>query len=222
MTCSVDGCERIVKARGLCKNHYKKWQLDTTLIYCSVDKCDGAVEAHGLCSKHYKRWLKYGDPLTILKAEDGAQKEFIEMALNHQDKEECLFWPYGKCNGYAVHGGGRIVGSSRFVCRVICEHIKGPPPTTKHEACHNCGKGHLGCVNPHHLRWDTHTNNMADKIIHSTTNRGEQSGMAVLTWEKVREIRSMQGKLSGPKVSTIFGVSNVTIYDIWNGKRWKE
>jgi hypothetical protein len=47
------------------------------------------------------------------------------------------------------------------------------------EACHGDGdsaNNRLG-----NLRWDTPTNNHADKILHGTTNRGERSGTAKLT-----------------------------------------
>jgi hypothetical protein len=191
------------------------------MTMCSVEGCDRTSVTRGWCCKHYERWQKHGDPLIIVKATNGAPQEFIEMALSYQDKEACLYWPYARNKGYAIFGESSAKGV-RSVSRYICERLCGSPPAPKHEACHNCGNGHLGCVNPHHLRWDTRIGNMGDKAIHGTHNKGEQHNMAKLTWDKVREIRSMQGKLSQREVGSIFGVSQFTVSTIWSGKAWKE
>jgi hypothetical protein len=53
----------------------------------------------------------------------------------------------------------------RLLTRLICEEAYGPPPTLKHEAVHDTPNGCIGtrCVNPAHLRWATHSENMMDK-----------------------------------------------------------
>jgi hypothetical protein len=53
----------------------------------------------------------------------------------------------------------------RFVARLLCEEIYGPPPTSKHQAAHNTPNGCVGglCVNGGHLRWATNQENMQDK-----------------------------------------------------------
>lgn len=193
------------------------------MVICSVEGCDRVVLARGWCTRHYTRWLRYGDPLAVLlvRAEHGAPQEFIKIAIKHQDDKECLLWPYARAStGYAVLANNE--SGSSLVSRVVCEAVHGLPPSAKHQACHSCGKGQLGCVNPYHLRWDTQVGNEADKIIHGTHSKGERHNMAKLTWEKVREIRAMQGKLSGREVSAKFGVSPPTISLIWNGKIWRE
>jgi hypothetical protein len=188
---------------------------------CSVDQCDNLVYARNLCNKHYSRLRRHGDPLVTLQAEDGAPQKFIETALSHQDDKECLFWPYSRTGGgYAKWSN--TTEETQLVCRIICKGIKGPPPTARHEAAHSCGRGHLGCVNPHHLEWKTSSENEADKIIHGTDSIGERSGKAKLTWVKVWEIKALKGKLSGRKVAATYDVSKATIYCIWNGKLWKE
>ena len=190
---------------------------------CSVEGCDKATHRREWCKKHYERWRKHGDPLLTLRhvAEKGAPREFIEMALNHNDDKECLLWPFHRNGeGYAKVLPNTVDGS-QYVSRIICERIYGPAPSPAHETAHNCGKGHLGCINPHHLRWDTHARNLADRITHGTLISGEQHSQAVLTEKEVQEIRLMQGTLSASKVASIFGVSNVTISSIWRGKAWK-
>lgn len=70
--CSVDGCERSVKARGWCGKHYQRWVRygdptapDRRLISregCTVPGCPEAHEARGWCRMHYRRWQQHGDP----------------------------------------------------------------------------------------------------------------------------------------------------------------
>lgn len=51
---------------------------------------------------------------------------------------------------------------------------------------------------------------------------GEKSACSKLTQAQVDEIRSLRGKMSGPKVGEMFGVTSRTIYHIWRGMTWKE
>ncbi len=63
-TCTVEGCKRGYRAKGLCFFHYKKWRrgelekrpprYDT----CGKPECRKKVAAHGLCAEHYDAWKK--------------------------------------------------------------------------------------------------------------------------------------------------------------------
>jgi hypothetical protein len=76
MTCSVEGCDRIARARGWCKIHWQRWsRTGSTDVrpqrippkpQCSIEGCDEPVEGHGWCNKHYLRWRRHGDPQTKL------------------------------------------------------------------------------------------------------------------------------------------------------------
>lgn len=57
--CGIVGCGRCVKAKGLCRAHYRK-----EFRSCSVDGCSSPIDAHDLCSKHLYRFRKYGDTTT--------------------------------------------------------------------------------------------------------------------------------------------------------------
>lgn len=75
--CKIVGCEKEIKghsARGLCKNHYRKFLLygDAEALdrrkmrkrnYCKVENCERVCNSHGFCRMHYSRLMKYGDPL---------------------------------------------------------------------------------------------------------------------------------------------------------------
>lgn len=78
-TCSIDGCERAIKAMGRCKTHYERFcrdGFDTIKIAprrlrrsnrstCSVDGCTVRARHNGMCQRHYSRLITYGDALFI-------------------------------------------------------------------------------------------------------------------------------------------------------------
>ena len=51
---------------------------------------------------------------------------------------------------------------------------------------------------------------------------GEKSVHSKLTQEQVGLIRSLKGKMSGPKIGEMFGITSGNVYHIWHGKTWKE
>ena len=192
---------------------------------CSIDGCDRPVfNARGWCSRHYQRWRSSGNPLGKHKGMNGDTLKFIEIAKTYVE-EDCLLWPYSRLpNGYAVI---RIENKLFYVSRIICEQVNGTPLTEKHEAAHSCGNGHLGCVNPKHLRWATHKENMRDKIKHRTSkrglecpeSRGECNGNSKLTSNDVLLIRKSGD--TGIFIAKRFDVSKSLIYAIRHNKLWK-
>ncbi len=61
-TCTVSGCKRAYRAKGLCFFHYNKWRrgemenrparYDT----CHHEACRKKVVARGLCQEHFDAW----------------------------------------------------------------------------------------------------------------------------------------------------------------------
>ena len=93
----------------------------------------------------------------------------------------------------------------------MCELAHGEAPP-RYEAAHSCGRGHLGCVNPRHLRWATSKENKADMIVHGTRP-------AKLSAEQVRTIRL--GAVPLADLAHRFGVSLNHIYAVAGGKHWE-
>jgi hypothetical protein len=138
---------------------------------------------------------------------------WIRDHLDYPHKDPCLFWPFGRSkNGYAYVGK-----SPRGVHRVMCEHRNGPPPSPEHQAAHSCGKGHLGCVNPHHLNWKTVSENQIERYQHSGLTK-----KAKLTPAQVDEIRALEGRAKVNDIAEMFGVSDTTIRSILSGKLWND
>jgi hypothetical protein len=74
---------------------------------------------------------------------------------------------------------------------MMCELVHGPSPSKKHQAAHNCGNGHLGCVNPSHLCWKTPRENSLDMWKHGTMPSCERAPAAKITQAIADEIRAL-------------------------------
>lgn len=184
---------------------------------CSVEGCGKAVKARGWCNAHHKRWMRHGDPLRG-GTPQGDPLKFLRSLAVCAPTSHCVTWPYARLpNGY---GHLWVDGVDTLASRYVCELVNGPSPSEVHEAAHSCGRGHEGCVNPHHLDWKTPVENQADKLIHGTHNRGERCPTAKLTEKEVKEILSLKGKLLGREVGEIYGVTRWTVFDIWKRRIW--
>lgn len=216
--CKIDGCGKPVVARGLCKTCYARMRARGDLgsharvyslaagLSCSVTGCSLPVRGHGLCGKHLHRLQRYGDPQHRLRPENGAYRKWIEAHLGYTG-DECLPWPFARSHGYGPIGD-------------MCEAAYGPAPERDMEAAHSCGNGHLGCINPKHLRWATHAENQQEMAAHGRSLRGSKNPFVKLSEEVVREIRKVAGTSSNAAVAKMFGVSRSTVSDIKLRRSW--
>ena len=96
----------------------------------------------------------------------------------------------------------------------------GPPPTDRHECCHENGDYRDNRL--FNIRWGTRAENAADRDRHGTTARGERSGTAKLTGDAVREIRRrVAAGETQTAVTADFGVSVAQVCRIVNRKAWR-
>ena len=183
---------------------------------CSVDGCEKPIVCKGFCDRHYRSFHKYGDPL-VMEAFYGKPMRWILDHVNYTG-DDCIRWPFGRSsNGYGrVSIGENKQGAAN---RVMCELANGPSPTPEHLATHNCGNGHLGCLNPRHLEWGTNSKNQMDRVRHGTSNRGERQGRAKLTKAQVLEIRA-KPELSLQTLADRYGVARATILSVRTRKSW--
>ncbi len=169
--CSIPGCDKRARGRGWCGKHYQRWASNGDPLRlvrpsndgpCSIPGCDRPRHGYGLCYKHWARLRKHGNPVETKNPNLGKAKRFISETVLPFRGDDCLIWPFArKETGYAV---ARIDGKSTRVHRYACEIIHGERPSPRHEVAHSCGNGHIGCVNPHHLRWATHRDNLAERM----------------------------------------------------------
>ena len=182
---------------------------------CSIPGCLNERDSRGWCKKHYARWLRNGDPLAT---KNGKALEFYRDVVLYHNGDECLIWPFGRnSKGYATIW---MNGQKQYVHRIVCSDVHGLPPTAKHEAAHQCGQGHEGCVNSRHLRWSTRLENIADQLIHGTRNSGQRNGNSSLSDADVRAIRAMAGSAKQREIAEAFGVSQQQVSAILRGKKW--
>lgn len=89
--CSVDGCGKQAKAKGLCNKHYLRRKVHGSEL--------APVRA---------------------KAQDGDALRFLRTALDHAS-DECLTWPYAKSTGgYGqFYENGKILYAHRRICELV-------------------------------------------------------------------------------------------------------
>lgn len=106
------------------------------------------------------------------------------------------------------------------VHRIVLNAFCGPPPFDGAQAAHNDGdKSNSKLTN---LRWASPSENQNDRIRHKTDIRGEAVFGAVLTEDKVREIRAKVADGRTYKSLGIeYGVDPGTIYHIKHRKTWR-
>lgn len=132
-----------------------------------------------------------------------------DVALPYQG-DDCLTWPFARNpTGYgATFRAGRTV----YIHRIICEEVNGPPPEPRYQASHSCGSGHLGCVNPKHLRWKTPGENQAEGPAHPRYK---------LTPRVATAIRHLKEKMKPHEIAECFGVTEATVRKVLAFKTWK-
>lgn len=187
MLCKILDCPNPARTHGLCPKHYaRKLRHGSARIVlrkvnvthphggegCSVKGCDEPFHCHGYCHRHYIRWSRHGDPLHNHTEQ---VLQFIDQAIKYK-KSACLLWPF-KSKAGKGYPKATINGEQQYVHRYICGRVHGPAPSLTHQVAHSCGKGHLGCINPKHLRWATVAENSADMLGHETG--ANQSGKFV-------------------------------------------
>ena len=166
-TCSIDGCENGVLARGWCNRHYKRWQKFGDPLgsapppekkTCSIDGCEKPHEARGWCNMHYQRWQKHGDPLATLAYRDDPEAAFLARTEPIVGDPGCIIWTGGTVSG--GYGSHRVDGRMVLAHRYAWEREHGPIPDGMF-IDHTCWE--RSCVNPDHLRLATISQNSANR-----------------------------------------------------------
>ena len=107
------------------------------------------------------------------------------------------------------------------VHKLVLIAFHGPRPHPDYDCCHNDGDAENNHAT--NLRWDTKQANADDRIRHGTQCRGENIGIAALTSEQVKEIKSALPywkKGMGREFSRRFGVGDTTISAVKCGHTW--
>lgn len=202
--CSISSCGRPIIARGLCSLHYERQRVANNPV-CAAAGCQRQAEKRGMCGGHYYRWRKHGSPEGG-RARNGAHAIFI-VDIAKTSSQHCIIWPFARSKyGYGLASGG-------CAHRLVCEAAHGPPPDERMEAAHSCGNGCFGCVNPNHLRWITHQENMLEASEHGRMWKK-------LTIADILAIRELAGTTQNAKLAKRFKVSQSTVSAIIKRDVW--
>lgn len=215
--CSVESCGKPVHWRGLCQKHYMA-DRSSKLPVCSVQDCDSQSIFKGFCHFHYNQMRSSGQISPRKQVRAGTLLKYIhDVALKHQG-DDCLVWPYSRDGkGYPIV---KMNGKTVKATRLICTLVHGDPPPG-YEAAHICGKGHTGCMSPHHLEWKTKVENAADRRLHGTQIEGERVSLSKLSEEDIKQIRSLNSSMYHREIAELYGVTSQCISAILRRKTWK-
>jgi len=143
-------------------------------------------------------------------------------------ERQCIYPKLGNCfictshprneHGYPkIHRDGKQTKVSRFIFAQLFGEI---PP--KMEVCHKCDTP--ACINPEHLFLGTHLDNMLDRSSKGRNNTpshfGTKNPRVKLSEKQVLDILNDKRKHS--HIALEYGINVTTIYDIKNGRSWKE
>ncbi len=109
-------------------------------------------------------------------------------------------------------------GYTRSIHRLVAEAFFGPRPNGM---VINHLDGDKNNNTPENLEFVTCARNSRHAVEMGLTPRGEKANFAKLTEQKVREMRALQGTISGPQLGIMFGLSNSATYAILTRKTWK-
>lgn len=187
---------------------------------CRVLHCENEVYGWGMCERHHLRRIPEREiSRRKRRRPKGTIQAYVYDVVLPFSDSDCLIWPFSRTRrGYAQ---GSVDGQVRNLPRYVCILANGEPSSPDLEAAHQCGKGHLGCVNPRHLVWKTHAENMADKEVHGTLPRGESHPLAKVKTADVIEIRNQEGVLSSRQLADRFGISTGHVRLIQTRTIWR-
>ena len=158
-----------------------------------------------------------GGPPDHQKIPGVSRTEIMQDMLVGAAPDECILWPYVENQG--GYGYIQVDGKKWTAHRYALYLHTGINPGDKvacHEPiiCHN-----RACINPHHLRWDTQKNNIADKAIDNTKSIGERNGQSKLKEADIPLIRKDPRKLQ--EIALDYNVSFSLIGLIKARKSWE-
>lgn len=181
---------------------------------CTVDNCEKPTVAFGFCSKHYTRFKRYGD-VNFPGVKGGGRPTKIKFEISDNG---CFVLTSHKLNsdGYAEI---RIRGRANKIHRHIYEQCFGDIPrgfVIRHK-CDN-----PSCINPEHLEFGTHQDNVNDMISRDRHAKGSRKPQSKLKEADVVQIKRLIAKgKTNRNIATLFGIDESIISKIKHNKAWK-
>lgn len=141
-----------------------------------------------------------------------------------EEEGDCWLWRAGKSHGTpALRHSGRVIQVRRYILE---ELQKKPVPSDK---LVSTGCTNIDCVNPDHIRIYTRTQLQArtakrtkygESMLRKMRIAISKQAASNLDWDRVREIRAMEGTDRG--ISRALGMNFSVINGIRKHRTWKE
>jgi hypothetical protein len=137
--------------------------------------------------------------------------------VDRRGNNEC--WQWTGCRNRDGYGNLSVNGAMKLATHVALE-LSGKARPSNACALHSCDTPL--CVNPHHLRWGSHAENMADMAAkgRSGNHSGTANGRAKVRPDQVAAIRASSKQLK--ELAAIYSVGLSTISRIRRGENWKD
>ena len=188
---------------------------------CRILGCELPVHTRRnlLCNKHSHRMRAHGDPMYKSRAASGEPLRWLQEAVRNAGTE-CILWPFSSVNfgyGQLVFRGKKV--HAHRAALLLAQGLQSFPKGAHalHGPCHN-----RLCVNPRHLRWGDHGENMKDKVRDGTIVKGVRCHNSKLNPTSVRRIRELHESGVSPRdIAGEFGVATQTVNLVIKRKTWR-
>lgn len=125
-----------------------------------------------------------------------------------------------KKNGYLAANVRDLSGKrwTLVVHRAVIEAFN-PQTDPDHHCLHRDGDRLNNRIS--NLRWGSHTENVRDRALHGTDNRGERHPLSKITTEIASAVLALKGTKPPKDVAAEFGLKPHHVWKIWNGRLWR-
>jgi hypothetical protein len=140
-----------------------------------------------------------------------------KLAKWSQREGDCLIWQRARL----PWGYGKLAFKGKLLYAHRAAYIAHVGPIPKGmQVLHHCDNP--PCIEPTHLFLGTNADNRQDSVMKGRHCQGERQVAAILTIEKVHEIRRMyaSGRYFQRELGEIFGVTQTLIGGVVRGSRW--
>lgn len=184
---------------------------------CCVESCPRPPRGRANICEFHRNRRRRGVPLEALTIRSDWGDKFLAY-MNPGEATDCWEWTGPKnSTGY----GALVIARNTWTAHRLSYLLHNGDIPEGAFICHRCDNP--PCVNPAHLYAGTPADNVRDREERnrSRTLRGEANGMALLTEDSVRAIRSLveQG-IPRASIAEQFGVCKATVSHIAVRRNW--